>query len=64
MAGGSLGESEHQPPKEMNRKRVLMTSVIGTTVTVKPGDILRIGTVQHFSCCVNGMSLFCNLNTI
>ncbi|XP_039515359.1 ADAMTS-like protein 3 isoform X1 [Pimephales promelas] len=43
VAAGSLGESEHQPSKEMNRKRVLMTSVIGTSVTVKPGDILRIG---------------------
>lgn len=43
MAEGSLGESEHQPSKEMNRKRVLMASVIGTSVTVKPGDILRIG---------------------
>lgn len=43
MAGGSLSESEHQPSKEMNRKRVLMASVIGTSVTVKPGDILRIG---------------------
>ncbi|XP_016403864.1 ADAMTS-like protein 1 [Sinocyclocheilus rhinocerous] len=27
----------------MNRKRVLMASVIGTSVTVKPGDTLRIG---------------------
>ncbi|XP_016135918.1 ADAMTS-like protein 3 [Sinocyclocheilus grahami] len=43
VAGGAMGESEHQASKEMNRKRVLMASVIGTSVTVKPGDTLRIG---------------------
>ncbi|XP_026071934.1 ADAMTS-like protein 3 [Carassius auratus] len=43
VAGGAVGESEHQASKEMNRKRVLMASEIGTSVTVKPGDILRIG---------------------
>ncbi|XP_065150333.1 ADAMTS-like protein 3 isoform X1 [Paramisgurnus dabryanus] len=41
VAGGTLGDSEHL--KEMNRKRVLMASLIGTNITVKPGDILRIG---------------------
>ncbi|XP_042615421.1 ADAMTS-like protein 3 isoform X2 [Cyprinus carpio] len=40
---GAVGESEHQASKEMNRKRVLMASEIGTSVIVKPGDILRIG---------------------
>ncbi|XP_016369460.1 ADAMTS-like protein 3 [Sinocyclocheilus rhinocerous] len=43
VAGGAMGESEHQASKEMNRKRVLMASVIGTSVTVKLGDTLRIG---------------------
>ncbi|XP_050971241.1 ADAMTS-like protein 3 [Labeo rohita] len=43
VAGGAVGESEHQASKEMNRKRVLMASVIGTSITVKPGDTLRIG---------------------
>uniref|UniRef100_A0A671Q453 ADAMTS-like protein 3 n=1 Tax=Sinocyclocheilus anshuiensis TaxID=1608454 RepID=A0A671Q453_9TELE len=51
MPGGAVGESEHQVSKEMNRKRVLMASVIGTSVTVKPGDTLRIGTA--LSCCLN-----------
>ncbi|XP_059362386.1 ADAMTS-like protein 3 [Carassius carassius] len=43
VAGGAVGEPEHQASKEMNRKRVLMASEIGTSITVKPGDILRIG---------------------
>uniref|UniRef100_A0A8C1UB20 ADAMTS-like 3 n=1 Tax=Cyprinus carpio TaxID=7962 RepID=A0A8C1UB20_CYPCA len=43
VAGGAVGESEHQVSKEMNRKRVLMATVIGTSITVKPGDTLRIG---------------------
>ncbi|XP_056590739.1 ADAMTS-like protein 3 isoform X2 [Triplophysa dalaica] len=43
VAEGSAGESEHQSLNEMNRKRVLMASPIGTSITVKPGDILRIG---------------------
>lgn len=43
VAEGSMGESEHQPFKEINRKRVLMASLIGTSITIKPGDILRIG---------------------
>lgn len=43
MPEGSTGESEHHSLKEMNRKRVLMASLIGTSITVKPGDILRIG---------------------
>lgn len=44
-----MGESE--PSKEMNRRRVLMASVIGSSVTVKPGDTFRIGTAR--SCCLN-----------
>lgn len=46
-----MGESEHQASKEMNRKRVLMASVIGTSITVKPGDTLRIG--KALSCGLN-----------
>ncbi len=49
MPGGAEGESDSS--NEMNRKRVLMASVIGASVTVKPGDTLRIGT--PLSCCLN-----------
>lgn len=31
-------------PQELNRRRVLMASRRGTSVFIKPGDILRIGT--------------------
>lgn len=31
--------------KDVNRKRVVMASRAGTVITVRPGDILRIGKV-------------------
>ncbi|XP_052003679.1 ADAMTS-like protein 3 [Xyrauchen texanus] len=43
VSGETVGESEWKLSKEMNRRRVLMASLIGTIITVKPGDILRIG---------------------
>ncbi|XP_019911543.2 ADAMTS-like protein 3 [Esox lucius] len=37
------GSTVSQPSKELSRRRVLMASRMGTTVTIRPGDILRIG---------------------
>lgn len=43
-AGGSKTVPVSQ---ELNRRRVLMASRRGTSVFIKPGDILRIGTRKH-----------------
>ncbi|XP_030650096.1 ADAMTS-like protein 3 [Chanos chanos] len=45
VVGPTLVGSERQSSfsKDVSRKRVVMASRIGTSVTVRPGDILRIG---------------------
>ncbi|XP_036400255.1 ADAMTS-like protein 3 [Megalops cyprinoides] len=43
VSGQSLGSPAERPDLSASRKRVLMASRIGTSVTVRPGDILRIG---------------------
>ncbi|XP_035382800.1 ADAMTS-like protein 3 isoform X2 [Electrophorus electricus] len=45
VAGPTVAASEEPASalKETNRKRVLMASRIGTSIAVRPGDILRIG---------------------
>nr|XP_003198947.4 ADAMTS-like protein 3 [Danio rerio] len=40
---GAVGEPDLQSSKQMNRKRVLMASQVGTSAYVRPGDTLRIG---------------------
>lgn len=44
-AAGSSGTPVLQP--DLNRRRVLMASRRGTSVSIKPGDILRIGAYTH-----------------
>ncbi|XP_076879153.1 ADAMTS-like protein 3 isoform X2 [Brachyhypopomus gauderio] len=51
VAGPTAASSEEQASvlKEMNRKRVLMASRMGTSIAVRPGDVLRIAFEWRFT---------------
>lgn len=42
---GAASNEKSSLLKDVNRKRVVMASRAGTVITVRPGDILRIGKV-------------------
>uniref|UniRef100_A0AAV2LUS0 ADAMTS-like 3 n=1 Tax=Knipowitschia caucasica TaxID=637954 RepID=A0AAV2LUS0_KNICA len=43
VASHPVGESRADVPQELNRRRLLMASSGGTSVFIRPGDVVRIG---------------------
>lgn len=47
---GAAANEKSSLLKDLNRKRVVLASRSGTVITVRPGDILRIGNMTVYLC--------------